>query len=322
VQYVSSHDNPGTRSLSKVTGSGIYLADIDGALIQNCLAYNNGKDGDAPVGIWVAGSSHVTIQYNESFNNKTRSSTDGGGIDLDWDTHNSVVQYNYTHGNDGPGYLLCPATNAGSNNVIRYNISENDGRKNGVGGIQLYGNVQSAKIYNNVVYLSNANGNSAFRAHDLGTGGKVPTNVEVRNNIFYTTGGAKLINLTSGVASKGSIKFSGNAYYATSGFKIQWGGSGFTSLSSWRNSKGQEKLNGIATGYQGDPKLKAAGKGGTLGNTANLKKLSAYTLQSTSPLINKGVAQPGTLLSVIKYDFYGDSAIKGGKYDIGVDEVK
>src|SRR4029453_16147369 len=57
VQYVSSHDNPGTRSLSKVTGSGIYLADIDGALIQHCLAYNNGKDGDAPVGIWVAGSS-------------------------------------------------------------------------------------------------------------------------------------------------------------------------------------------------------------------------------------------------------------------------
>ena len=323
VQYVKAYDNYGSSSInSKVTGSGIYLADIDYGLIQYCVSYNNGKDGAAPVGIWVAGSNHFTIQYNESYNNKTRTGTDGGGIDLDWDVHNSVVQYNYTHGNDGPGYLLCPATNAGYNNVVRYNVSENDGRKNGVGGIQLYGNVQGARIYNNVVYMSAKNGSSAFRAHDNGSGGKVPKNVEVRNNIFYTTGGAKIINLTSGVVSKGTIKFAGNAYHATSAFKIQYGGSGFTSLSAWRNSKGQEKLNGVSTGYQGDPKLAAAGKGGTLNNASNLKALSAYKLQSSSPLINKGVSHPGTLLSLIKYDFYGDSAIKGGKHDIGVDEVK
>jgi hypothetical protein len=323
VQYVKAYDNYGSKSINnKVTGSGIYLADIDYGTIQYCLSYNNGKDGAAPVGIWIAGSNHFTIQHNESYNNKTRTGTDGGGIDLDWDVHNSVVQYNYTHGNDGPGYLLCPATNAGVNNVLRYNVSENDGRKNGVGGIQLYGNVQGAKIYNNVVYMSAKNGSSAFRAHDNGSGGNVPKSVEVRNNIFYTTGGAKIIDLTSGVVSKGSIKFAGNAYHATSGFKIQWGGSGFTSLSSWRGSKGQEKLNGASTGYQGDPRLVAAGKGGTLNNASNLKALGAYKLQSSSPLINKGVSQPGSLLSVIKYDFYGDSAIKGGKHDIGVDEVK
>ena len=323
VQYVKAYDNYGSRSISnKVTGNGIYLADIDGGTIQHCVAYNNGKDGAAPVGIWVAGSNRFTIQHNESYNNKTRTSTDGGGIDLDWDVHNTTVQYNYTHGNDGPGILLCAATTSGTNNVVRYNVSENDGRKNGVGGIQLYGNVQYAKIYNNVVYMSAKNGSSAFRAHDLGASGKVPKNVEVRNNIFYTTGGAKVINLTSGVASKGSIKFYGNAYHATSGFKIQWGSSGYSSLTSWRNAKGQEKLSGASTGYQGDPRLNKAGYGGTINNTSNLKNLSAYKLRSDSPLINKGVSHPGTLSGVVKYDFFGDSAIKGGKHDIGVDEVR
>jgi hypothetical protein len=322
VQRVKAYENVGSTSSKKVTGSGIYVADVDGMTIQYCLAYNNGKNGSAPVGIWTAGSNRVTIQYNESYNNKTHTGTDGGGFDLDWDTHNSVMQYNYSHGNDGPGYLLCPATNAGKNNVIRYNVSENDGRKNGVGGIQLYGNVEAAKIYNNVVYMSNANGSSAFRAHDLGAAGKVPTNVEVRNNIFYTTAAAKLINLTSGVATKGSIKFSGNAYYATSGFKIQWGTNGYTSLNAWRSGKGQEKLNGVSTGYQGDPMLTNAGHGGTIGNASNLKNLSAYKLKTISPLINRGVAHPGTLSSVVKTDFFGGSAIMGGKYDIGVDEVK
>ena len=322
VQRVRAFDNYGSRSAGGVTGSGIYIADVENAKIQYCLAYNNGKDGAAPVGIWVAGSNRVTIQYNESYNNHTRTKTDGGGIDLDWDTNNSLVQYNYTHGNDGPGILLCPADKGGANNVVRYNVSENDGRKNGVGGIQLYGNVTYAKIYNNVVYLSGRYGNSAFRAHDIGTNGKVPRNVEVRNNIFYTTAAAKIINLSGGVATKGSIKFYGNAYHATSGFKIQWGTSGYTSLNAWRSARGQEKLSGRATGYQGDPKLAAAGRGGTIGNAYNLKRLSAYKLKSTSPLINRGVAHPGSLSSLVKVDFFGDGAIKGGKFDIGVDEVR
>ena len=109
---------------------------------------------------------------------------------------------------------------------------------------------------------------------------------------------------------------------ATSGFKIQWGSNGYSSLNAWRSAKGQEKLNGVSTGYQGDPKLTNAGHGGTIGNASNLKNLSAYKLRTTSPLINRGVAHPGTLSSVVKTDFFGGSSILGGKHDIGVDEVK
>jgi hypothetical protein len=323
VDHVYAYNNYGSRSAGDVTGSGIYLADVDGAKINRCVAYNNGKDGAAPVGIWAAGSNRVTIQYCESYNNRTRTSTDGGGFDFDWDVTNSVMQYNYSHGNDGPGYILAAGIETNNANVIRYNVSENDGRKNGRAGMQLWGNVTNASIYNNVVFMS-ATGNSntaAFYAHDLGSNGKKPQNILIRNNIFYTTGGAKMLNLTSGVATGGSLKFSGNAYYAGgSSFKIQWGSNSYSSVSAWRSAKGQEKLDGVSTGFEGDPKLVAAGRGGTFGNADNLSRLTAYKLQSGSPVVNKGVSQGGTL-SAVTQDFWGDSLPKGGRYDIGVDEA-
>ena len=77
---------------------------------------------------------------------------------------------------------------------------------------------------------------------------------------------------------------------------------------------------GVATGYQGNPMLINAGHGGTIGNADNLRELSAYKLQASSPMINQGVSQPGILASEI-VDFFGDATPKGGKYDIGVDEV-
>ena len=67
--------------------------------------------------------------------------------------------------------------------------------------------------------------------------------------------------------------------------------------------------------------LNNAGHGGTIGNADNLSSLTAYHLSSNSPLVNKGMSQPGTLLSVVKFDFYGGNALLGGRYDIGVDEV-
>ena len=324
IDHVKAFNNPGNGSTSSVTGNGIYLADVDGGMINRCVAYNNGTKGAAPVGIWAAGSNRVTIQYCESYNNNTFTSTDGGGFDFDWNVTNSVMQYNYSHGNAGPGFILAAGTKTNTNNVIRYNVSENDGRKNGRAGIQLWGNVRDAKIYNNVVYMSatsNAN-TAAFYAHDSDTGTLRPYNVEIRNNIFMTTGGAKVMRVSSGVAGvSNGLKFAGNAYHATTGFKIAWGSYSYTSLTAWRNASGREKYNGIAVGYQGDPKLTKPGYGGTFGNADNLKNLTAYRLQSTSPLINRGLSHP-TFLSSATTDFYGGTAILGGKYDIGVDEVK
>jgi len=237
---------------------------------------------------------------------------------------NSTLQYNYSHNNDGPGYILAAGDHVNSGNTLRYNVSENDGRRNGRAGVQLWGNVTNAGIYNNVVFIT-ATGSpttAAFYAHDVGSNGKRPQNVNVQNNIFYTTGGARVLNVTSGVAKYGTLKFTGNAYYTNSGtFKIQWGSTLYTAMADWQTANTQELVNGVKTGFQGDPKLNAAGTGGTIGNADKLKELTAYKLSALSPLVNRGVTPAATFLASALTDFYGDSLPKGGKYDVGVDEV-
>jgi hypothetical protein len=329
IDHVRAWNNPGRPGAGHVTGSGIYIADVEDATVQYSAAWNNGQNGKAPVGIWAAGSNRVTFQYNESYDNRTKAISDGGGFDFDWDVNNSVMQYNYSHGNDGPGFLFYAGSHGNNNNTIRYNVSENDGRRNGKAGIQLGGNVTNAEVYNNVVYMKSS-GNSksaAFNAHDYGSNGKVPRNVTVRNNIFQTTGGVKVVSLTNGVASRTkNFKFAANAYHASgSTFKIEWGNRTYGSLSSWRNAKGQEKHNSVAIGYQGDPKLVAPGKGGTIGNVEKLRTLGAYKLKKSSPVINKGVPKGSFLSSKSDNavaDFFGKDGLRGGKHDLGVDEVR
>lgn len=324
VDHVQAYNNPGVETESFVTGSGIYLADVEDAIIQRCISYNNGIDGTAPVGIWAAGSNRVTIQYNESFGNRTNSNTDGGGIDLDWDVHNSVVQYNYTHDNDGPGYLLGGGSHVNRNNTLRFNVSENDGRKNGRSGIYLWGNVQEAKIYNNVVYHSATSNpdSSTFRANDAGANGLVPQDISVRNNIFYATGGANLIKLSNTIAAQSRFSFVGNAWYSSGApVAIRWGATHYTSIDAWRDALGQEKSRGKATGYYGDPRLIDAGNGGTIGDADRLHELLAYRLHKRSPLIDRGRPYP-ELDADVSLDFFGEPAPTGLRADVGIDEVR
>ena len=323
VGNVKAYNHAGTGSTSSVSGNGIFVADVDGAVIERCVSYNNGTNGAAPVGIWAAGSNRVTIQYCESYGNKTKTTTDGGGFDFDWDVTNSTMQYNYSHDNHGPGYILAAGTHVNDSNVLRYNVSQNDGRRNGRAGIQMWGNVKNAKIYNNVVYFS-ATGNdasSAFYAHNLGANNASMYNVEVRNNIFVTTGGAKLVKIQGGFSGSTTNHMVGNAYYSSgSSFRIDWNGSILGSIDSYRSSKGQERYNGVNVGFQGDPKLQGAGQGTAINNAYNLGSLWQYKLQAASPLINKGLVQPTTLSGASK-DFFGGTLPKSGLYDIGVHEA-
>jgi hypothetical protein len=331
VDHVNAYDNPGLQSGTFVTGSGIYLADVEDALVQRCLAYNNGSNGIAPVGIWAAGSNRVTFQYNESYDNRTTSTTDGGGFDFDWDVTNSVMQYNYSHGNDGPGYMLGAGSHANSGNVIRYNVSENDGRKNGRGGIYLWGNVTAATIHNNVVYTQPASDSNlaALRAYDGGADGKIPQNVTVANNIFQTDGGVKILNLSSTIAAKSKFTFANNAYYSgAEAFKIQWGATSYASLAAWRDGTGQERTSaGKAAGAQTHPRLAGAGLGGTLANADLLGTplgLAAYRLQSKSPLIDRGrsLTVPLGLSTLATTDLFGGPALLGLAPDIGAHELR
>ena len=326
VDHVTVYNCPGIQTDGFVTGNGIYLANVSDARVQRCVVYNNGTNGVAPVGIWSAGSTRVVFQYNESYGNKTASATDGGGFDFDWDVTDSVMQYNYSHDNDGPGFMLGGGEHTNTGNVIRYNVSENDARKNGKGSIYIWGRVLAASIYNNVVYHS-ATGNSAsaaLRATDAG--GEIAGGVEINNNIFYSAGGAKLINLLDTIAASSNFHFAGNAYYSgADAFAIQWGSSNYGSLTSWRDATRQERTRTKLTGYQGNPRLINAGNGGTIGNADLLDQLIGYRLQKRSPLVDRGRGYPpgiGGAGDVPVTDFFGEPALLGSQIDIGVDELR
>ena len=212
----SAYRNAGIPDKGSHSGNGIVLAQVDGALIEHCRAYENGSlndyKGGGPVGIWAWDANRVVIQFNESHHNRTGSSKDGGGFDLDGGVTNSVVQYNYSHDNDGAGYLLAQFEGARPfyGNVLRYNLSVNDGRRNRYGGIHLWstganGGITDTTFYANSIYMAkSADGNPA--GVDCMSEGI--RNTRFYNNCFQTDGKAVLVR---GETNRGAM-FEGNTF--------------------------------------------------------------------------------------------------------------
>jgi hypothetical protein len=318
----TAYNNMGRAGTTTASGNGIVVGAADGVIIERSLAYNNGvnnTNNGGPVGIWVYDSNNALIQYNESHHNHTNSVTDGGGFDIDGGTTNSVMQYNYSHDNEGPGYALIQYAGARvwANNTARYNVSQNDARKNGVGAIHFWNGgsgVQSAQVYNNTVYIS---GTAPMpRAMMFQT----PTsNVSVRNNIFFSTGGAPVLDAVGGqynLSLQGNNWWSGGA--ATT---FVWNYASYGDLGSFRSSTGMETFNGSPVGMSLDPRLTAPGAGPSINNPAALSTLSAYRLQGGSPMIDTGLTL-GSLFGVNPgpSDLYGSPLPRGLAYDVGANE--
>ncbi|MFD2067143.1 PA14 domain-containing protein [Pontibacter silvestris] len=305
------------------SGSGIMLGGVDGGIVEYCEAYNNGwlnawKSG-GPVGIWGYYSNNLVIQHNESHHNYTGTTKDGGGFDLDGGCTNSIMQYNYSHDNDGAGYLLAQYSGAPAmkNIIVRYNISENDGRKNDYAGIQLWstgsnGGIQNAEIYNNTVFVSPSK-NGSPKAIYVQSGGI--SNATVRNNIFQTTGDLQVVR----VQSNADIRFEGNNYWAEKGnVEIYWTGRTYTNLEDWRKTTNQEEVNGISTGLMADPEFESYNAGITLSDPAKLKTLKSYKLKATSNLVAKGLDLKAKFKTDIgEIDFWGNSLNQLKEVSIG-----
>ncbi len=330
VGHTKAYNNAGisTKTHSH-SGNGIVIGGVDGGVIEFCEAYNNGwlnawKNG-GPVGIWCYTSNNVIIQYNESHHNKTGTTKDGGGFDIDGGSTNCILQYNYSHDNEGAGYLLAQFDKAKEMKdlTIRYNISENDGRKNGYGAIHLWssgsnGGIQNAQIYNNTIYLSPAT-SGAPKAVWVQAGGA--TAATFRNNLFVTTGGVRLVQVDSNVTA--NVRFEGNNYWSSGATAtFNWGGTVHKSLSAWRTATSQESRNGIALGFALDPKLKGPGKSITISNPQFLYTLQGYELDITSALVGKGLnLQADFGLNTGKTDFWGNSITQRTDLCIGAHQV-
>lgn len=312
------YNNFGDPAAVENTGNGIVLGGVSIGVVEYCVSHDNGKNnfvrGKGPVGIWCHNSEYVYLQFNEAHHNHTSSAQDGGGFDLDINTRYSVMQYNYSHDNDGAGLLLCcDSDNTG--NIVRYNITENDARKNSYGSIHTYGAVTGALIYHNSVFLSNTSPTPIALLLVTPT-----VNTRIHNNIFQTSEGATLVWMSSG---QNGLVIQGNDYWSTGGsFVIVDGSTTYSSLATWRSSTGYEKLNGTNTGFELDPRLTSPGDGETLNDANLLPMLSAYQLRTNSPMLDAGLNLPKLEVNVGMRDFYGVSVPQGIGFDVGAAEMK
>lgn len=163
--------------------------------------------------IWGYTCTDTIFQYNEVYGIKSGNGGDDlQAYDLDASNYNCIYQYNYSHDNAGGFMLFCGLgkSNRGdtANNIVRYNLSVNDGcdpqKPRAV--FTFTGQVHNNQIYNNTVYLG---GNEEtrllwFADWSYGKFGGSYDN-SFFNNIFYGKDGVKLVNDESKIIEKGGL---------------------------------------------------------------------------------------------------------------------
>ena len=190
--------------IEEVPGDGIVPIGCDSTLIEyNLMRKCTGilPPGDAAAGIWPWSSDNTIIQFNEVSDHKAP--WDGQGFDSDFNCSNTVIQYNYSHDNEG-GFLLicCPGPNERDTtkmigNIgtrVLYNVSYNDAvrtHKTRVGyfspTIHMGGVSTNTLIYRNILHAGikpTENIDRSFFTSD--SWGGYADSTTVRENVFYT----------------------------------------------------------------------------------------------------------------------------------------
>lgn len=139
----------------------------------------------AMVAIWTISTLNTVMQYNEVGYTR-RPGADGEAFDTDHAEDGCLIQYNYSHHNEGGFVLLCngmPGT--ARNATIRYNLSVGDGGSEDGACIQFIGDVPGTQIYNNTFWLSEA-------SRILDVWRNRAKDVRITGNIFAAPPGRKL----------------------------------------------------------------------------------------------------------------------------------
>jgi hypothetical protein len=307
-------------------GDGVMVGPVRNGLLDGNECNHNGRIRNARVGCWTWDSEDTTIQFNESHHNMTpltnNKARDGSGFDLDLGTENGMIQYNWSHDNEGEGFLLMSwpvgygYSRGESHNIqMRYNISERDGKKLG-GGISIFGGVSPAVIYNNVIYYEpdRLSGTDMFN----GEGGAITTSIfgksgrpDVRayNNIFITNGRTNPAAVSNNLWTDGAgtFAFDHNIWWRVEGgTRFQWGNTAITSWNGWQ-------ANGFdPNGFNQDPVLV-----GLLGSGPR-----AYCLAAGSSARDRGRAVTDALRGMGAQDAFGAWTPQGATYDIGTAEYR
>ena len=248
-----------------IGGDGIVVKCCVGALVEYNTAKNcNARSSQANVAIWTWNSNDCILQFNEAYN--TRYTSDGEGFDVDSFCENTLVQYNYSHNNDGGFILVCaPGPDAATgyytkDTTIRYNISQNDGRL----AIMYSGNITNTDFYNNTIYVAEGGNSRIIDSWDWG--GSLAKGGIFANNLIY--------NLGDGEYDLSGIKIGD---YVLFGIDIDIKNNLF-----YGNHPASEPYD--AKKITDDPMLVSPGSGGI-----GITSVGGYKLKKNSPAIGSGM---------------------------------
>lgn len=292
VERVRARDNKGDPANTEHnTGSGIVLGSVRDAVVRGSVAHDNGGAGGAgegPIGIWTYDADRVVVEHSLAYRNRTRLRADGGGFGLDQNTSRSVLQYNLSHSNHGPGYLVYTGEDnaAHRDSTVRWNISSGDAQRWDVyGGITVLGRVDDVRILHNTVVMGpqDTRPSTALR---LGPG---ISGVQARNNVLLAERAGAVV-FSERPYGPDEVVLAGNSY-ATRGrpWEAWWGGQVYGSLAQWRAGTGQETADGAPTGDDADPRLRGPVLGLTATEPDDAGVLAGFAPVAGSPLRGAGL---------------------------------
>jgi hypothetical protein len=175
-----------------IGGDGIVPWATESVLVEHNIVRDcNRRAATYNAGIWPWSTDNSLFQLNEA--SFTRTTLDGQGFDSDYNSRNTLFQYNYSHDNEGGFMLICtPGRRPQGDNlgnignigtIVRRNISRNDHSR-----IFLISAAEQTTVHDNAIYVGK----------DLDVQMLIMTNwsgwadgAVFRNNTFYVEGTAR-----------------------------------------------------------------------------------------------------------------------------------
>ena len=288
--------------IEEVPGDGIVPTGCDGALVEHNVMRDCPRllpEGEAAAGIWPWSSDNTVIQFNEVSGHKAP--WDAQGFDADWNCRGTLIQYNYSHDNDGGFLLICNNGEVGQpisvGNVgtrVRYNISVNDGLRSRLTpqkgmfspAFHISGPVSNTQLYNNLIYAPKKPAAEIDRTlvQMDNWGGPWPQGTYFANNIFDV---AEETPWDDGEAT-GTV-FECNLYHGP-----------------FADVPDDPHALRVAPQFADAPATAPPGR----------DHLRGFRLQPSSPLIDAGTSIP----KHGKHDFWGHRVPRGAHMDIGPGE--
>lgn len=184
-------------TLTRLQGDAIVALGTSGAVIEDNRVHIGNLGGrdwtsaerNCAAGIWTWRANNTLIQRNEvsgyRFGQSPTDGCDGTAFDVDNQQDGTIIQYNYSHDNEGGFILLC-SDDEPHGAEVRYNLSVDDGKVINASPCKFptIGTLDGIRFYNNTFVTENPlTGQETIPLEIFGNAG----NFHFANNIVYAT---------------------------------------------------------------------------------------------------------------------------------------